>query len=253
MVDARAYVLAASLAEPVLDLSKFRPGTFSDPASDRPLTNMRDTLRAWNIYKMLVRRSRPWDLSNEVVSDFVYKADMFSSSEQIHCGYYRAKDYPPFKAVYELVQACHSSLIRMLNIHPGMLTLEKVEAIHRQRCAELPSAWSTAHPSLRQDTARGERHAATRESRRQKKQQPKAGSNAKADTKRVKEACRASAIPSCQAFALAVPCPRQMNSAGTACLFTKVGAAPQELAHTCPFQDQAGSCCGATHAMITAH
>ena len=178
---------------------------------------------------------------------------MFTNSEQIHCGYYRAKDYPPYKAVYEFVQACHSSLMRMLPIHPGMLTLEKVEAIHRQRCAELPSAWSTAHPSLRHDTARGERHAATRESKRQRKQQSKAGPNAKADTKRVKEACGASAIPSCQAFALVVPCPRQMNSAGTACLFTKVGAAQQELAHSCPFQDPAGSRCGAAHAMVNAH
>ena len=124
------------LQEPVLDLSKFRPGTFLDPAADRPLTNMKDTLRAWGIYKMLVRRSRPWDLSNEVVSDFIYECELFASSEIAHGGYYRAKDHPPYRAVYELVQACHSSLIRMLAIQPGMLNLEKVEAIHRQRCAE---------------------------------------------------------------------------------------------------------------------
>ena len=253
MVDARAYILAASLQEPVLDLSKFRPGTFSDPQADRPLANMRDTLRAWAIYKMLVRRSRPWDLSNEVVSDFVYETEMFASTEQAYGGYYRAKDHPPYKAILELVQACHSSLVRMLAIQPAMLSLDKVEAIHRQRCAESPSAWLTTHPSLRQDAARGARLDSNRETKRSKKQHPKATAAAKADTKRIKEICRNSAVPSCQAFALAVQCPRKMNAAGTHCLFTRTGLPATELAHTCPFLDASGNRCNAAHAMSSAH
>ena len=58
-------------------------------------------------------------------------------------------DYPPHKAIADLVQACHSSLINMLPIHPGMLTLEMVEGIHRQRCSERPMAWSATPSCLR--------------------------------------------------------------------------------------------------------
>merc|ERR1712055_1028240 len=186
-------------------------------------------------------------------SDFIYECELFASCEQAHGGYYRAKDHPPYRAVYELVQACHSSHIRMLAIQPSMLTLEKVEAIHRQRCAELPSAWSATHPSLRQDAARGSRHDSTREAKRAKKQHPKTSTTAKADTRRIKEICRNSSIPSCQAYALGVQCTRSMNAAGTHCLFTRTGLAPTELAHTCPYLDAAGNRCGIAHAMATAH
>ena len=252
MIDARAFMLASSLTEPLLDLSRFRPGTFLDPASDKPLASMGDTLRAWNCYRMLVRRARPWDLSNEVVTDYIYECELFMDESKIYGGYYRSSDHPPYKAVLDLIMACHSTLIRLLPIRPGMLTHEKVDEIHRQRCAEMPSAWTTAHPSLRHDSARGDRHVATRE-RRQRKQQSKAGPNVRAETKRIKDACRVSSVPTCQAFNLGLPCTRQMNAAGTACLFTKAGVPPQELAHTCPYMAAGGPRCGLAHAMATAH
>ena len=71
MVNPRAYILANSISDASLSLEVFRPGTLSLPESDRPIMDMRETQKAFSIYQALTRRSKPWDVSNEVMHDFL--------------------------------------------------------------------------------------------------------------------------------------------------------------------------------------
>ena len=146
MVNAKAYELAASLSLHELDLAKFRPGTFTEPTSEKPLSDLKEFLKAWAVYRMLVRRAPPWDWSNEVVMDFAIEMSFFERTDVPYCGYYRLEGHPQFRAVADLVQAAHSSFISMLSIRPEMTTWDRIKAIHRQRCSEQPSAWSLTPP-----------------------------------------------------------------------------------------------------------
>ena len=176
---------------------------------------------------------------------------MFQREDVPYSGFYRLNEYPAFKAVADLIQACHSSLVSMLPIKPGMLTLPMVEAIHQQRCSEKPSWWSVTPPSMRRDAGRQQR-AVKVTSAQQPQRAKKQISGTRMDKRKVKEACRASALPTCQAFNLAISCPRSMNAAGNACLFVKAGVTT-ELLHNCPFQTTGGARCGAAHSMVTQH
>ena len=66
MINPAAYILANSISDATLPLEVFRPGTLSLPESDRPISDMKETQKAFSVYQALTRRAKPWDLSPEV-------------------------------------------------------------------------------------------------------------------------------------------------------------------------------------------
>ena len=58
LVDPRVYKMVASLSDLVLVLERFCPGTHAVIECKKPLGDMKDTLLAWSLYKLLVRHSR---------------------------------------------------------------------------------------------------------------------------------------------------------------------------------------------------
>ena len=192
MVDGKAYEMVATLTDPFLVLERFRPGTLTDPASDRPLANLKETLKAWSVYMLLCRAAKPWDRSPEVAFDFAIEMDLFVAENVPYGGFYRLAALPQHRAIADFVQAVHSASIDTLPTRPGLTTWERLESIHRQRCAEKPAAWSLTPPHNRadgrRDTSRKEssRAGRTDKSAAQTKPAAKGGKLSRKDYQRVK-------------------------------------------------------------------
>ena len=71
LVDPRPYEMTVNLLDLVLVLERFRPGTHADLESEKPLSDMKGTQLAWSWYKLLVRRSCPWDMGYRVLDNFI--------------------------------------------------------------------------------------------------------------------------------------------------------------------------------------
>ena len=256
LIDGRAYMLAASLSDADLMLKRFLPGTYEDRGSivSKPLLDMRETLKAFSIYSALVKRTRSWDLSPEILWDYLIEADLYSSDDQPHAGYYRMPEHKPHLACASLIEAVHRTFINFMGQVPKLMDFAAIESVHIIRCKQEPHNWSSTAPQLRRApfapaTARGDK--ASRAPR--PKRAPKPPQHTRSDLSKVKLACRANGPPACQAFNLKQTCNRQLNSAGTACIMVK-GAVTTELLHSCPHSTAPGGArCGQTHAMLGAH
>merc|ERR1711951_266383 len=126
MINARAYVLANSINDANLPLEVFRPGTLSLPESDRPIADLKETQKSFHIYQVLTRRAKPWDLSSEVLMDFLIEQEWFQHAERPVCGYYRRPSYPAFRAVADLIVAVNRSIVQLLPIRSAMLDTTEV-------------------------------------------------------------------------------------------------------------------------------
>ena len=186
MVNPRAYILANSISETTLPLEIFRPGTLSLPESDRPISDMRETQKAFSVYQALTRRAKPWDLSTEVLQDFFIETEWFLHLERPVCGYYRRPSYPAFRAVADLIVAVNRSVVQLLPIRSIMLDTTEVRRIHAQRCSESPENWAHTQQSAntRAEPSRKDKPSTT-SSRRNK---PSSSASSNKDAKaRVKE------------------------------------------------------------------
>ena len=255
MLDGRAYEMAATLTDPFLVLERFRPGTLNDAASDRPLANLKETLKAWSVYRLLCRAAKPWDKGPEIAYDFVIENDMFVSELVPYSGFYRLPALPQHRAIADFVQAVHSSAIDNLPNRPGLTTWERLETIHKQRCMEKSSAWSPTPPRAdgRREAKKESGRAGRDKSAAQPKPAAKSGKISNKDYKRVKDACAASSVPTCRSYNTGATCTRTMNAAGTHCSFSKAGAAAIDLEHACPFVTPAGDRCGQAHVFVKNH
>ena len=145
MINPRAYILANSITETSLPLEVFRPGTLSLPESDRPISDMRETQKAFSIYSALICQAKPWDLSCEVLHDFFIENEWFMYAERPVCGYYRRLTFPAFRAVADLIVAINRSVVQLLPIKSVMLDSLEVRRIHTQRCTKSPDNWAHTH------------------------------------------------------------------------------------------------------------
>ena len=249
MINARAYVLANSISDANLPLEVFRPGTLSMPESDRPVADLKETQKSFHIYQVLTRRSKPWDMSLEVLNDFLIEVEWFQSTERPVCGYYRRPSYPAYRAVADLIVAVNRSIVQLLPIRSAMLDTTEVKRIHSQRASESPEFWShTLVPAnTRSESSRREKAPTT--SSRRNKTAPSAPVHK--DVKaRVKDAVSKAKDPVCIAFNLGSTCPRPMSGKG--CSYLKNGASTT-LEHTCAYHNAAGAQCRKPHPMATSH
>ena len=249
MINARAYVLANSISDANLPLEVFRPGTLSMPESDRPVADLKETQKSFHIYQVLTRRSKPWDMSLEVLHDFLIEVEWFISAERPVCGYYRRPSYPAYRAVADLIVAVNRSIVQLLPIRSAMLDTTEVKRIHSQRASESPEFWShTLVPaSTRSESSRRDKPPTT-SSRRNK---PAPSAPVHKDVKaRVKDAVSKAKDPVCIAFNLGSTCPRPASGKG--CSYLKNGTSTT-LEHTCAYHDAAGTRCRKQHPMATSH
>ena len=249
MINARAYVLANSITDATLPLEVYRPGTLSLPESDRPIADMKETQKSFHIYQVLTRRAKPWDLSSEVLMDFLIEQEWFQHAERPVCGYYRRPSYPAFRAVADLIVAVNRSIVQLLPIRSAMLDTTEVRRIHSQRCCESPEYWAhTAQPAnTRSESSRRDKPPTT-SSRRNK---PASSAPAHKDVKsKVKDAVSKATDPLCITFNLGSTCPRPASGRG--CTYVKNGTSTI-LEHTCAFQDTTGARCKKQHPMATSH
>ena len=249
MINARAYVLANSISDANLPLEAFRPGTLSLPESDRPVADLKETQKAFNIYQILTRRSKPWDFSLEVLGDFLIEVEWFLPSDRPVCGYYRRPSYPAYRAVADLIVAVNRSIVQLLPIRSAMLDTTEVKRIHQQRASESPEFWShtLVTASSRSDSSRREKPPTT--SSRRNKLAPSASVHK--DVKaRVKDAVSKAKDPVCIAYNLGSTCPRPASGKG--CAYQK-GGVSTTLEHSCAFHDAAGARCKKQHPMATSH
>ena len=249
MINAKAYILANSISDATLPLEVFRPGTLSLPESDRPIADMKETQKAFHVYQVLTRRAKPWDLSSEVLLDFLIETEWFQRSERPVCGYYRRPSYPAFRAVADLIVAVNRSIVQLLPIRSTMLDTTEVRRIHAQRCSESPENWAHTLQSAntRAESSRRDKPATT--SSRRNKPAPSAPSNKDVKAK-VKDAVSKSSVPLCITFNLGSTCSRPASGQG--CVYTKNGSTTN-LEHSCAHVDAAGVRCKKPHAMATNH
>ena len=249
MINPRAYVLANSISDASLSLEVFRPGTLSLPESDRPIMDMRETQKAFSIYQALTRRAKPWDVSNEVIHDYLIDNEWFQSLERPVGGYYRRPSYPAFRAVTDLIGAVNRSVVQLLPIRSIMLDTNEVRRIHVQRCSETPEHWAHTQQivSTRTESSRKDKPS-TASSRRNK---PSSSATTNKDAKaKVRDMVSKSSDPLCITFNLGSSCPRPASGKG--CIFSKQGATTI-LEHSCAYVDAAGVRCKKSHAMATNH
>ena len=249
MINSRAYILANSIADATLPLEVFRPGTLSLPESDRPIADMKETQKAFHIYQVLTRRAKPWDLSPEVLLDFLIEQEWFQYAERPVCGYYRRPSYPAFRAVADLIVAVNRSIVQLLPIRSAMLDTTEVRRIHSQRCSESPEFWAHTIQSAntRAESSRRDKPSTT-SSRRNK---PASSAPSHKDVKsKVKDAVSKASDPLCITFNLGSTCSRPASGKG--CTYVKNGSTTT-LEHTCAFVDAAGVRCKKPHAMATNH
>ena len=248
MINPRAYILANSITETSLPLEVFRPGTLSLPESDRPISDMRETQKAFSIYSALIRRAKPWDLSCEVLHDFFIENEWFTHAERPVCGFYRRLTYPAFRAVADLIVAINRSVVQLLPIKSVMLDSTEVRRIHTQRCTESPDNWAHTLQAAnsRSEQSRNDRPSSSSSRRTKSSSSATANKEAKA---RIKTACTKSAEPLCISFNLG-RCLRPLSGKG--CTFIK-GNTPTTLEHTCAFIDAKGSRCKQPHSMAANH
>ena len=249
MINARAYVLANSINDATLPLEVFRPGTLSLPESDRPIADMKETQKSFHIYQVLTHWAKPWDLSPEVLQDFLIEQEWFQHAERPVCGYYRRPSYPAFRAVADLIVAVNRSIVQLLPIRSAMLDTTEVRRIHSQRCSESPEFWAHTIQSAntRAESSRRDKPSTT-SSRRNK---PASSAPAHKDVKsKVKDAVSKATDPVCITFNLGSTCSRPASGKG--CTYVKNGSTTT-LEHSCAFHDAAGVRCKKPHPMATNH
>ena len=249
MINPRAYIMANSISDASLSLEIFRPGTLSLPESDRPIMDMRETQKSWSIYMALTRRAKPWDVSPEVLHDYLVEHEWFQPLERPVGGYYRRPSYPAFRAVTDLIGAMNRSIVQLLPIRSIMLDTNEVRRIHAQRCSETPEHWAHTQQNVssRSESSRKDKPSAA--SSRRNKTSSSATANKDAKTK-VKEMVSRSTDPLCITFNLGSSCPRPASGKG--CIFSKQGVTTI-LDHSCAYVDAAGVRCKKPHAMATNH
>ena len=256
LIDGRAYMLAASLSDPDMVLRRFLPGTFEDRGStaSKPLLDMRECLKAFSIYSALIKRTRSWDLTPEILWDYLIEADLYNSDDRPHAGYYRMPEHKPHLACASLIEAVHRTYVEFMGHVPKLMDFDAIESVHIIRCKQEPHHWSPTAPQLRRapfaaSTSRGDR--ASRAPR--PKRAPKPPNQSCNDLGKIKLACRTNGQGACQAYNLKQTCNRPLNPAGTACIMVK-GTVTTELLHVCPFTPTPGAArCGQSHPMMGAH
>ena len=210
---------------------------------------MKETQKAFSVYQALTRRAKPWDLSPEVLLDFLIETEWFQQLEQPVCGYYRRPSYPAFRAVTDLIVAVNRSVVQLLPIRSTMLDTTEVRRIHAQRWSEPPENW--AHTlqavSTRAESSRKDKPATTSSRRNKTLSSAPPNKDVKA---RVKDAVSKSLDPLCITFNLGSTCPRPASGKG--CVFVKNGVTTN-LEHSCAQVDAAGVRCKKPHAMATHH
>ena len=60
----------------------FRPNSLTKPDNDHPLCNMREVQKAFFLFMAPVRQQRPWDLSPELVWDYLIECEWFEPTQR---------------------------------------------------------------------------------------------------------------------------------------------------------------------------
>ena len=233
-IDPRAFIVSGVPSHKTVLLHWWLPSTFGQPTEK--LDTMRDVLRAWNCWKGVSTRTRPWDFQYELADDFLARHELFSSTQKAYEGYFRLAAASQASVVLEFILAALREFATRHNASQIMVTDDDMASIHKDLCENSPKSWSACYPSRPADGQRQPR------SERAAKSKPTATAKQTTKKQQIRAACDMSDTKLCTKYNLGETCSRPFDAATDSCSHTSRTGVASTLSHTCAHRTAAGRC-----------